>query len=292
MVPSQLTLAASAGALALALAAAGAAPAHADTAGPVPAGHHSLPRSHPFLPALHGNPASKNPAANRTSQNWSGYAASGGTYTSVTSTWVQPSVTCTTNGIAAFWVGLDGMGSPSVEQTGTAADCSTGSPVYFAWWELYPQNDMQQYRDAVTPGDVLTATVTSLGGAQYELDLSDTTKGWTERNRQAAPGALNASAEIVAEAVTSGGSISALPDFGSARFSGTRIDHAAPQAAGAEPIDMVAADGTVVAATGPLDQAGDGDFTITYQAPQQPAPTGSPYRQAGRAAHAAAAGGR
>ena len=174
---------------------------------------------------------------------------------------MQPTVTCTASGIVAFWVGLDGYGSSSVEQTGTGADCSTGSPVYFAWWETYPQNAMQQYKDPVSPGDALTSTVTSLGGGQYELDLSDTTKGWTEHNKVAAPDALNASAEIVAEAVTEGDSISALPDFGSVHFTGSQINHAAPQ--GAEAIDLTDASGNVLAHTGAID--GSGDFTITYQ---------------------------
>src|SRR5690348_15176351 len=57
-----------------------------------------------------------------TSTNWSGYAVQGaGTYTSVTSTWKQPAVDCTKTprGFSAFWVGLDGDGTNTVEQTGS-----------------------------------------------------------------------------------------------------------------------------------------------------------------------------
>jgi hypothetical protein len=263
MVLSQVTLAASAGTLAVALAVtAAAAPAHADEA----RSHRrtgARTASHPFLPGTPAVPSRPDAAAARTSANWSGYAASGATHTSVSSSWVEPTVVCTSNGIAAFWVGLDGVGSSTVEQDGTGADCSTGSPAYFAWWETYPENSMQEYRDPVAPGDMMKSSVASLGGGLYELELSDTTKGWTESKQASSPGALNSSAEIVAEAVTEGGSVSALPDFGSVRFTGSRIDNASPLAAGAQPIDMTGTDGTTLAATGPMDQAGD--FTITYQ---------------------------
>lgn len=259
MALSHVTLAASTGALAVALATTGIAPAHADAAPAHGAPMHLapvFPVSPPFVPGT----ATSKPAATTTSSNWAGYAVSGSTYTSVSSSWVEPTVTCSASGIAAFWVGIDGYGSSSVEQTGTGADCSTGSPVYFAWWETYPQNSMQEYKDAVAPGDVLTSTVTSLGSGQYELDLSDTTKGWTEHNKVSAPGALNASAEIVAEAVTEGDSISALPNFGSVHFTGSQINHAAPS--GADSIDMTNSSGAVIAHTGAIS---NGDFTITYQ---------------------------
>ncbi|WP_051452178.1 G1 family glutamic endopeptidase [Actinospica robiniae] len=261
MALSQVTLVASSAALAVALATTtGIAPAHAAAErshgapmrlAPV------FPVSPPFVPGAVAPQAS----GNTTSSNWAAYAETGGTYTSVSSSWVEPTVTCTSSGIVAFWVGLDGYGSSSVEQTGTGADCSTGMPVYFAWWETYPQNAMQEYKDAVAPGDVFDSTVTSLGSGQYELDLSDTTKGWTEHNKVAAPDALNASAEIVAEAVTEGDSISALPDFGSVHFTGSQINKAAPQ--GAEPIDLAGSNGTVLAHTGAIDASGN--FTITYQ---------------------------
>src|ERR1700722_5159125 len=48
------------------------------------------------------------------SSNWSGYAVSGGSnsYNTVTSSWVQPSVTCSAvakNSYSAYWVGIDGL---------------------------------------------------------------------------------------------------------------------------------------------------------------------------------------
>jgi len=260
MALSHVTLAASTGALAVALTATTIAPAHAHAAARAHGAPMRLAPVFPVSPPFEPGTATAKSSAATTSSNWAGYAVSG-TYTSVSSSWVQPTVTCTASGIAAFWVGLDGYGSSSVEQTGTGADCSSGAPVYFAWWETYPQNSMQEYKDAVAPGDALTSTVTSLGSGQYELDLSDTTKGWTEHNKVSAPGAANASAEIVAEAVTEGDAISALPDFGSVHFTGSRANEAVPS--NADAIDMTDSGGTIIAHTGSMDQSGD--FTITYQ---------------------------
>src|SRR5271165_3522741 len=79
------------------------------------------------------------------STNWSGYAVTGanGSVTSVTGSWVVPPATCTEAGgskaYASFWVGIDGWNSSSVEQTGTDSDCSSGKPLYYAWYEFYPQ---------------------------------------------------------------------------------------------------------------------------------------------------------
>jgi hypothetical protein len=54
------------------------------------------------------------------STNWAGYADTAGTYTSVSASWTQPTATCSSGGdqYAAFWIGLDGYTSSTVEQTG------------------------------------------------------------------------------------------------------------------------------------------------------------------------------
>ncbi|MBC3843084.1 hypothetical protein GXW82_31515 [Streptacidiphilus sp. 4-A2] len=202
-------------------------------------------------------------AATQTSTNWAGYAANSGTYTSVSSSWVEPSVSCTSDGIVAFWIGLDGWGSTTVEQDGTGVDCSNGSPEPFAWWETYPANAIQEYNNPVAAGDSLTSTVTSEGSGRYDMVLTDSTAGWTENNVVNGPsGAKNASAEAVAEAVTSGSGVTPLPNFGSVRFAGSTIDNGTLQAAGAQAINMTSSSGTVIASTGADDSSGD--FTVAY----------------------------
>ncbi len=76
-----------------------------------------------------------------TSTNWSGYAVTGpaGSVTDAKGSWIVPSVTCSSAAsYSSFWVGIDGFGSNTVEQTGTDSDCQSGSPTYYAWYEFYP----------------------------------------------------------------------------------------------------------------------------------------------------------
>jgi hypothetical protein len=208
-------------------------------------------------------PRSGGMAANPQTGNWAGYVASGGTYTSVSSSWVVPTVSCTTTGYASFMIGLDGWGDSTVEEDGTAADCTKGSPRYYAWWQIYPANSQQEYGDTVQPGDNLTSTITYGSGNRYHLVLSDSTRGWTENTTAAAPpGAKNASAEILTAVPFVNGSISPLPQFTPVHFTGSTINGGTLQAAGAQAIDMANSGGTVIATTGPDDASGD--FAIYF----------------------------
>ena len=120
-----------------------------------------------------GTTNSANAAA--TSTNWSGYAAAGaaGAFTSVSSSWTQPTVTCgPQQTFSSFWVGLDGDGTQSVEQTGTEADCSSGAAAYQGWWEMFPAAPVF-YNSPVKPGDAMSASVTANGGGAFTLTLSD-----------------------------------------------------------------------------------------------------------------------
>ncbi|HEX2902011.1 MAG TPA: G1 family glutamic endopeptidase [Jatrophihabitans sp.] len=151
--------------------------------------------------------------------NWSGAAATGSGFSSVSASWVEPSVTCnSTNDLFAPWVGIDGYGSSSVEQTGVATDCSSGRPVYQGWYEMYPASPVY-YSNSVSAGDHINASV-SRSGTSYTLVLSDTTKGWTKTTTRSYNGA-NASAEIIIESPTG-----AYPRFGSVNFSNAKIDGA------------------------------------------------------------------
>lgn len=96
------------------------------------------------------------------STNWAGYAAtaSSGSVTSVGGSWTEPTVKCgTRTSLAAFWVGIDGYNSNTVEQTGTLAQCSHGTASHYVWWEMYPLNAVQTY-GTISAGDQFTASVT------------------------------------------------------------------------------------------------------------------------------------
>lgn len=201
--------------------------------------------------------------ANQGSFNWSGYVANDGGYTSVTSSWIQPTVSCTSKGIVSFWIGLDGWTNGTVEQDGTGADCRTGKPAYYAWWQTFPTNSQQTYAVTVAPGDSITSTV-SYANQQYTLVLSDRTQGWTKTTTADAPdGSANASAEIVAEAASVNSTVTQLPNFRTVTFTNSAIDGTSLPDTDAAAVDMVNSTGSVIASTGQQDA--NGTFDIVYR---------------------------
>jgi hypothetical protein len=167
--------------------------------------------------------------ATATSTNWSGYAATGSTYTSVSASWVQPTGSCTSaTRYSSFWVGLDGYSSNSVEQDGTDTDCSGGRPVYYGWYEMYPKPSFS-FGDTVKAGDTMSASVTYTATNTYKMVLSDATQGWSVSTTQTLSGAPRSSAEVIIEApcCTNGGGILPLANFGTVHLSNSVANGAA-----------------------------------------------------------------
>jgi len=159
--------------------------------------------------------------------NWGGYV-SFGSFTTATASWTEPSVTCnSTNDLFAPWVGIDGDGSSTVEQTGVETDCSSGRAVYSAWYEMYPAAPVY-YNVSVGAGDHITATVTRTATNTYRLDLSDSTKGWSKSTTKSLT-SKHASAEAIIESPTdSYPSISGGVKFTGVKFNGTNLASTSP----------------------------------------------------------------
>jgi hypothetical protein len=160
---------------------------------------------------------------NSTSTNWSGYAVTGGRYTSVSSSWTQPAASCSGTAYSSFWVGLDGDTSNTVEQTGTDADCSGSTPQYYAWYEMYPKFPVN-YSNTVKPGDHMSASVTTNGSGSFTLTISDSTQGWSRTTTARLKSAKLASAEVIAEAPSSSGGVLPLANFGTVGFSAATVN--------------------------------------------------------------------
>jgi len=166
------------------------------------------------------------------SYNWAGYAinATSGSVTQVKGSWVQPSITCPSAASAvppavAFWVGIDGLLSTTVEQTGTLAVCTGTVASYFAWYEFYPAQMYNFTTIKVSPGDTMSATVKySTTTGEFTATLKDVTTGKSASATAAVSGAERSSAEWITEApeycVTSSGpcSLASLPNFGTTSF--------------------------------------------------------------------------
>ncbi len=159
-----------------------------------------------------------------TSLNWAGYAvsAASGSVTQVKGSWIQPSVTCPTVGLqaAAFWTGIDGLTSGTVEQTGTLAECDYGVASYYAWYEFYPSASVAISSLIIQPGNVISATVKySSSTGKFTTTIRDVTTGKSFSKSEAVAGALRSSAEWIVEAPASCDSASCiypLPNFATA----------------------------------------------------------------------------
>ncbi len=160
---------------------------------------------------------------------WSGYAATTGTYTSVSASWTQPAGTCSRGDqYAAFWVGLDGYSSSSVEQTGSEVDCVGRTAEYYAWYEMYP-GPSENYPNTVRAGDHFNASVTYEGSNEFSQYIADTTQGWSHTTVASLAGAARSSAEVIVEApcCTNSGGILPLTDFGTVSLTGSMANGSA-----------------------------------------------------------------
>ena len=216
-----------------------------------------------------------------TSTNWSGYAV-GATakFNDVKGSWVEPTATCSTAGAsyAAFWDGIDGYTSSTVEQLGTDSDClGAGRPNYYAWYEMYPAGSVTlptaQY--PVKPGDTLTAEV-SVTGLTYTLTMKSS-EGWSFSTAKFRLFPARSSAEMIAESPSICSltcTVASLANFGTVQFSG--VEAAAGGAdspfdtftAGSGPHEIVGATslGVVRAQpTGLISSAAGDAFSITWK---------------------------
>jgi Peptidase A4 family len=212
---------------------ASASPGLAHTAARTAAVQRFFPGGPMISPSGGAQPGLRNGTVNPTAQstNWSGYAVTGrnGAFRSVSASWIEPRANCRGvrgRRLSSFWVGLDGANSNSVEQLGTDADCRGATPVYFAWWEMFPLPSVN-ISNPVRPGDHLSASVTFRGAGRFALFIKDATRHWS-RTFIRAHAEARSSAEVIAEApaLLIGGNIviQDLANFGTVRWGGSRVN--------------------------------------------------------------------
>jgi hypothetical protein len=190
--------------------------------------------------------------------NWGGYAATGSGFSSVSATWTEANATCNSaNDLYAPWVGIDGYGSSTVEQTGVATDCSSGRPVHQAWYEMYPANPVYLSTRSypVSAGDHVTASVTYAGGTSYTLKLTDSSRGWTYTTTKSLS-ARRTSAEVIIESPTG-----AYPNFGTLNFTSATVNGSSLGSFG--PVALDPSNGAYEARTSALGSGGT-SFSETY----------------------------
>ena len=162
------------------------------------------------------------------SENWAGYAVTGGNYTvsNVTESFVVPTVDTGGNSYAAFWVGIDGFNDGTVEQTGILAEPSGHGPhastVYLVWYEFYPAAPVYASFNAA-PGDLVYASVnysqsSGIFTTYISVSNSDGQLVGTFGHNQSVTGVQADSAEWIVEAPSSSSGVLPLANFGTAHF--------------------------------------------------------------------------
>ena len=226
------------------------------------------------------------------STNWSGYAVLGSSVASASGSWKVPTVTGSNGQYAAFWVGIDGYNSATVEQTGVLAQVTgnrrTSTTTYYAWYEFYPLESIIEITTAtstktetstpatVKPGDTISATVAYVSGTTFTLTINDITEGWTFTTTGSQSGAQDSSAEWIVEAPSSNFGVLPLANFGTSYF-GTGytsvsstcyatiggVSGAIGSFASVEQINMVTNRGTLKDSTSALTSGGT-SFSVTW----------------------------
>jgi hypothetical protein len=228
-------------------------------------GHHSANR-----PAGGASPGKPKGLTEVQSTNWSGYADTGSSFSKVTARWTEPSASCSrsTEQLAAFWVGIDGYSSSSVEQDGTLIECYRGKVYQYTWWEMYPTNDIQVVGQTLAAGDAITSTVTR-SGTSYTLTVTDSThsaNSFTET--ESCSSCANTSAEWIAEAPSSSSSVYPLADFGSWTAAGASVTEGSTSGVISsftdDEITMTDSASRVKAQPGSLNSSGNG-FSVTWE---------------------------
>ncbi len=194
------------------------------------------------------------------SLNWAGYAVTGTNFTSVTGSFIVPSLSTSTrssgghgfgfNGFshngygneisaapagsfgnaygggggfsstsyAAFWAGIDGITSSTVEQAGVLMESSNGHATYSVWAEFYPSAPVYASWQP-SAGNVIVVYVNYTGSSNtFTATVKDLNTTQAFSNTTTVSGAARSSAEWIAEAPSSSTGILPLADFGTVQF--------------------------------------------------------------------------
>jgi hypothetical protein len=206
------------------------------------------------------------------STNWSGYADTGSSFSAVSASWTEPSATCSSRAeqLAAFWVGIDGYSSNSVEQDGTMIECLNRKAYQFTWWEMYPTNAVQVVGQTAAAGDAITAKVTR-SGTSYTLTVTDATHtadSFTRTETCSASSCVDSSAEWIAEAPSGSSGVLPLANFGTWTASGAATTEGTTAGTISsftdDEITMINSSGATKALPGALNGAGTG-FSVTWE---------------------------
>jgi Peptidase A4 family len=161
------------------------------------------------------------------SSNWAGYAVSGssGTYTHAEAWYIEPSFgssVCTSNS-EVTWAGIGGYFANSpLGQDGTSHNVP-GMNNHQAWWEVYPNNNIQPVNFYGHAGYLFDASTRRISGG-YRFYMHDYYSGTTDAFDVSINNYDGRSAEAIAERPSVNGSLTNLSNFGTLTFSSSEAN--------------------------------------------------------------------
>jgi hypothetical protein len=159
------------------------------------------------------------PPGQGTSSNWSGYAARGGSFTSVSGTWTVPEISLDSPfGADAAWVGIGGLRSRDLIQAGTQQIVTgSGSVTYQAWVEKLPEVS-RPVALTVLPGHTITVSIDLQEADTWLISLTNHSTGQSLLRTEHYTSSLS-SAEWIQEAPFARRRVLPLSEFGAINFS-------------------------------------------------------------------------
>ncbi|HEX5414776.1 MAG TPA: G1 family glutamic endopeptidase [Chloroflexota bacterium] len=199
------------------------------------------------------------------SENWSGYAATGGNFTAVSGTWTVPQTSSSESyASGAAWVGIGGVNSRDLIQAGTEETVSGGSVRYNAWIEMLP-SPSHPINLTVQPGDSVTVSIAEQGSDQWKISFKDNTTGKSYETTVQYTSS-HTSAEWIEEAPFARRQVLPLDNFGTINFTnGSAVEDGKTVSiaqAGGKPVTMVTSAGTALAIPSALTSDGEG-FSVS-----------------------------
>jgi hypothetical protein len=164
------------------------------------------------------------------SLSWAGYIISRDTnakiqVTAMNASWTIPTVvTSASDEHSSVWIGVGGQLDNTLIQAGTEQDVSGGQETYYAWYELLPAYAVRINTLAVSPGDIMVASLRLVDSSvnRWNIQISDSTTG-QYFGTTVFYNSTRSSGEWVIERPTVSTKLSALADFGNVTFTSCHL---------------------------------------------------------------------
>ena len=240
-------------------------------------------RSHPMIPAPAPQGVANASISNLgwSSENWSGYAVTGGTghFSAVTGCWSVPAVASSggSDTFSSAWIGIDGFnpGDDALIQTGTTQAWYEGAAYYEAWWEILPKAATTIESIGVSPGDRVCASITEGTGGDWTISIDDTSDPEPFSTVQPYTGPQTSAEWIVErpEVCDPSCELSTLADYGETTFDPGSVNGGNPGLTADEGGSMYGSSYSDTVST-PSDPDNDTDgFNIVYGSTQPSPPS-------------------